>query len=279
MKYSVRGKTGLRVCELCFGVGTWGASKAVASRLIGLCTEAGGDFLATAPVYGGGRSQTYLGELLSERRHEFVPATKYSAMAGQADVSSAGHHRKKLVDSVEASPRRLKTDHVDLLWLHARDGFTPVEEVVRALDDQVKAAAKVLERELLPMARSCEVSAFAPEPLSGGRLTGTHVRRDGAPQRAEPGGRDPARRGDRPRGGRDRCRGRVDGCPPGRPRPAAQPSRSGAPGPRRDHRGPAARRPGELEHTAERGGIHPPRRGEPDRPLRPSTSSCASPSS
>ncbi|MFI5688930.1 aldo/keto reductase [Streptomyces sp. NPDC051636] len=221
MKYFVLGKTGLRVSELCFGAGTfgagdWGTSKEVAGRLIDLYAEAGGNFLDTANVYGGGQSEAYLGELLAGRRHEFVLATKYNAMTRPGDVNSAGNHRKNLVNSIEASLRRLKTDHVDLLWLHARDGFTPVEEVMRALDDQVKAG-KVLyvgasnwpaweisranmladlrgwsafaalqirynllertpERELLPMARSCEVSSLAWGPLAEGRLTGKYLR-------------------------------------------------------------------------------------------------------
>ncbi|WP_165984155.1 aldo/keto reductase [Streptomyces sp. YIM 98790] len=221
MKFHLLGNTGLRVSELCFGTGTFGAgkigcSKEESARLVGLYAEAGGNFLDTANVYSGGRTEEYLGEILAGRRDEFVVATKYNGMTRSGDVNSAGNHRKNLVGSLEASLRRLRTDRIDLLWLHARDVFTPVEEVMRALDDQVRAGkvlyvgasnwpaweisrANVLaelrgwsafagtqfrynllertpERELLPMSRSCAVTAFAWGPLAEGRLTGKYLR-------------------------------------------------------------------------------------------------------
>lgn len=221
MKYRLLGNTGLRVSELCFGAGTfgageWGASKEAASRMIDLYADQGGNFLDTANVYGGGSAEEYLGEILAGRRSEFVVATKYNGMTRAGDVNSAGNHRKNLVNSLETSLRRLRTDHVDLLWLHARDAFTPVEEVMRALDDQVRAG-KVLyvgasnwpawdvsranmlaemrgwsafagvqfrynllertpERDLLPMARACGATAFAWGPLAEGRLSGKYLR-------------------------------------------------------------------------------------------------------
>ncbi|MEU2915707.1 aldo/keto reductase [Streptomyces massasporeus] len=221
MKYHLLGRTGLRVSELCFGAGTfgagaWGASKDEASKMIDLYAEAGGNFIDTANVYGGGAAEEYLGDMLDGRRSQFVLATKYNGMTRAGDVNSAGNHRKNLVNSLETSLRRLRTDHIDLLWLHARDAFTPVEEVMRALDDQVRAGKvlyvgasnwpawevswanaiadlrgwsafaglqfryNLLERsgegDLLPMARACGVTAFAWGPLAEGRLTGKYLR-------------------------------------------------------------------------------------------------------
>ncbi|MFD7506320.1 aldo/keto reductase [Streptomyces sp. NPDC059850] len=221
MKYNLLGKTGLRVSDLCLGAGTfgvsdWGASQEVATRLVDQYAEEGGNFIDTANVYGGGRSEACVGKVLSGRRDKFVLATKYNAMTRPGDVNSAGNHRKNLVDSLETSLRRLQTDRIDLLWLHARDAFTPVEEVMRALDDQVRAGKilyvgasnwpawevaranmlaelrgwsafagmqvrynlleRTVERDLLPMARTCDVSVFAWGPLAEGRLTGKYLR-------------------------------------------------------------------------------------------------------
>jgi aryl-alcohol dehydrogenase-like predicted oxidoreductase len=157
-----------------------------------------------------------LGELLDGRREEFVLATKYNASMNPDDVNSSGNQRKNLVNSLEASLRRLRTERIDLYWVHARDPFTPVEEVMRALDDAVRAG-KVLyvgvsnfaaweiaqantlaelrgwspfvatqlhynllersaERELLPMARTFELAVLAWGPLAEGRLTGKYLR-------------------------------------------------------------------------------------------------------
>ncbi|MDX3691347.1 aldo/keto reductase [Streptomyces europaeiscabiei] len=220
MWYDLIGRTGLRVSELCLGAGTfgvegWGASREDAARMLDLYTEAGGNFIDTANVYGAGRSEECVGELLAGRRDEFVLATKVSSMTRPGDVNSAGNHRKNLVASLESSLRRLRTDHVDLLWLHTRDAFTPVEEVMRALDDLVRAGKvlyvgasnwpawevsranmlaelrgwsafagiqvrynlleRTVERELLPMAAACDVSVFAWGPLAEGRLTGKYL--------------------------------------------------------------------------------------------------------
>jgi aryl-alcohol dehydrogenase-like predicted oxidoreductase len=220
MRYDLIGGTGLRVSELCLGAGTfgvesWGASREDAARMLDLYTEAGGNFVDTANVYGAGRSEECVGELLTGRRDEFVLATKVSSMTRPGDVNSAGNHRKNLVASLESSLRRLRTDHVDLLWLHTRDAFTPVEEVMRALDDLVRAGKvlyvgasnwpawevsranmlaelrgwsafagiqvrynlleRTVERELLPMAAACDVSVFAWGPLAEGRLTGKYL--------------------------------------------------------------------------------------------------------
>ncbi|MFE0045208.1 aldo/keto reductase [Streptomyces albireticuli] len=218
MRYTLFGRTGLRVSELALGAMTmgWGAGKETAGRILDAYADAGGNFLDTADIYAGGDSETILGELLVGRRDDFVLASKYTCATRQGDVNAAGNHRRNLVRSVEASLGRLRADHLDVLWVHARDNFTPVEEVMRALDDVVRAG-KVLyvgvsdwpaweiaqantlaelrgwtpfagsqlrysllertpERELLPQARAFDQAVFAWSPLAGGKLTGKYRR-------------------------------------------------------------------------------------------------------
>ncbi|MEU6732311.1 aldo/keto reductase [Streptomyces physcomitrii] len=222
MRYTLFGRTGLRVSELGLGAMTFGTEdaggigKEASGRLLDLYTEAGGNFLDTADIYTGSSSESVLGELLTGRREEYVLASKYTCATRPGDPNSGGNHRKNLVQSVEASLRRLRTDRLDVLWVHARDEFTPVEETMRALDDLVRAG-KVLylgvsdwpaweiaqantlaelrgwtsfagsqlryhlldrspERELLPQARAFGQAVFAWSPLAGGRLTGKYLR-------------------------------------------------------------------------------------------------------
>lgn len=209
--------------ELALGAMTFGGEpgqgvgKEVSGRIVDAYAEAGGNFLDTADIYTGGAAESVLGELLDgERRERFVLATKYTGATRAGDVNSAGNHRKNLVQSVEASLRRLRTDRLDVLWVHAKDDFTPVEETMRALDDLVRAG-KVLyvgvsdwpaweiaqantlaelrgwtafagsqlkynllertpERELLPQAGAFGQAVFAWSPLAGGKLTGKYRR-------------------------------------------------------------------------------------------------------
>ncbi|MCU1656776.1 MAG: putative oxidoreductase, aryl-alcohol dehydrogenase like protein, partial [Pseudonocardiales bacterium] len=144
MRYRLMGKTGVRISEVALGTMTfgedwgWGASADVSARMLDLFADAGGNVIDTADVYTNGTSETLLGELLKGRRDRFVLATKFTNQTDPADPNSAGNHRKKIVASIEASLRRLRTDHIDLYWVHARDVLTPVEELMRALDDQVR---------------------------------------------------------------------------------------------------------------------------------------------
>lgn len=222
MRYTLFGKTGLRVSELSLGAmtfgeeGGWGAAKDTSGRLLDAYADAGGNFIDTANNYAGGASERILGELLEGRRDGFVLASKYTCATHKGDVNAAGNHRKNLIRSVEASLVRLRTDHLDVLWVHARDNFTPVEEVMRALDDLVRsgkvqylgvsdwpaweiAQANTLaelrgwtafagsqlrynllertpERELLPQARAFDLAVLAWAPLAAGRLTGKYRR-------------------------------------------------------------------------------------------------------
>jgi aryl-alcohol dehydrogenase-like predicted oxidoreductase len=222
MRYTLLGNSGLRVSELALGTMTfgpdwgWGASEGESAKQFELFAEAGGTFIDTANKYTNGSAESILGELLATDRDHFVVGTKYSLNLRDGDLNAGGNHRKSLVQSLEASLRRLRTDHVDLLWLHAWDYLTPPEEVIRALDDQVRlgkvlylgvsdtpawvvaqmqtlAVARGLtpfaglqieyslvqrevERELIPMARGLGLGVLAWGPLGAGVLSGKYAR-------------------------------------------------------------------------------------------------------
>lgn len=149
MKYELLGKSGLRVSEVCLGAMTfgeersWGTPKAESRRIFDAFIAAGGNFIDTANYYAKGTSERYLGEFIKAARDQFVLSTKYSASTDPTDLNAGGNQRKNMVRAVEASLKRLNTDYIDLYWLHAWDGITPTEEVMRAFDDLVRAG-KVL---------------------------------------------------------------------------------------------------------------------------------------
>jgi aryl-alcohol dehydrogenase-like predicted oxidoreductase len=149
MRYVLFGRSGLRVSELCLGTMTfgtdwgWGADEAECGRIFRTFAEAGGNFVDTACNYTDGTSEEIVGRLVAPDRDRWVVATKYTLTMDKEDPNAGGNHRKSLVRTLEGSLRRLGTDYVDLLWLHMRDATTPIEEAVRALDDQVRAG-KVL---------------------------------------------------------------------------------------------------------------------------------------
>ena len=219
----------MRVSELALGTMTfgekwgWGASLEESRRMLDLYLDRGGNFVDTASNYTGGQSEEFLGELLGDRRERIVLATKYTLTSRRDDPNAGGNHRKNMVQTVERSLRRLRTDRIDLLWMHMWDGITPIEEVMRALDDLV-AAGKVLatgisdtpawvisrgiaiaelrgwtapsaiqlpysvagrdaERELLPMASKLGLAVTAWGVLNGGTLTGKYNASDSEPRR------------------------------------------------------------------------------------------------
>lgn len=202
MRYRPLGRSGIRVSELCLGTMTfgddwgWGAAKDTCRRIVDRFDEAGGTFIDAADKYTNGSSEAILGEVLADRRDRFDLGSKYTLQTDSGDLNSAGSHRKNLVQSLEASLRRLRTDRLDLLWVHTRDDWTPIPELMRALDDQVRAG-KVLhvgvsdwpvavqiqhsllertpERDLLPMARTFELAVTAWSPLAAGLLSGKHA--------------------------------------------------------------------------------------------------------
>ena len=220
MRYKLFGNSGLRVSELCLGTMTfgeewgWGASQQESRQIFDAFVQAGGNFIDTANHYTNGTSETYLGEFIAAERERFVLATKYTLNGRPDDPNAGGNHRKSMVQAINASLKRLGTDYIDIYWLHAWDFMTPVEEVMRALDDMIRAG-KVLyigisdtpawivsrantlaelrgwssfvglqiqyslsertpERDLLPMAKALDLAVIAWGPLGGGLLTGKY---------------------------------------------------------------------------------------------------------
>lgn len=147
--YKLLGWSGLRVSPLSLGTMTfgsdwgWGADTEEARRIFDAYLDRGGNFIDTANMYTNGSAERLLGEFAGDRRERLVLATKYTMTRRPDDPNAGGNHRKSMVASVEASLRNLNTDYLDLLYLHAWDGLTPVEEILRAMDDLVRAG-KVL---------------------------------------------------------------------------------------------------------------------------------------
>jgi aryl-alcohol dehydrogenase-like predicted oxidoreductase len=228
MRYKLFGRTGLRVSELCLGAMTfgedwgWGAPKAECARILEAYAEAGGNFIDTANFYTNGTSERIVGELIAADRDRWVLATKYTLNVRPDDPNAGGSHRKNLLQALDASLGRLRTDYIDVLWVHVWDAFTPVDEVVRGLDDAV-TAGKVLyvgisdtpawlvsqavtladlrgwtrfvglqvpyslvwrdvERDLLPMARTLDLAVTTWASLGGGLLTGRYGSERARPQ-------------------------------------------------------------------------------------------------
>jgi aryl-alcohol dehydrogenase-like predicted oxidoreductase len=150
MRYKLLGNSGVRVSELYLGAMTFGenwsigAARETSQRVFDLYAEAGGNFIDTANNYQDGLSETYLGDFIKTNRDHFVVATKYTATSPeQTDPNMGGNSRKTLHQKVEGSLRRLQTDYIDVLYVHVWDYITPIEEVMRGLDDMVRAG-KVL---------------------------------------------------------------------------------------------------------------------------------------
>ncbi len=231
MQYKLLGNSGLRVSELCLGTMTfgedwgWGASKDESRNIFERFVEAGGNFIDTSNNYTNGTSERFVGEFIRAERERFVVASKYSLSTRPDDPNGGGNHRKNMVQALEASLRRLGTDYLDLYYLHMWDAMTPVEEVMRAFDDLVRAG-KVLyvgisdtpawvvaqadmlaelrgwsrivalqlpysaagrdpERDLLPMARARGMTVTAWGVIGGGVLTGKYNRGTNEPRRYE----------------------------------------------------------------------------------------------
>ena len=223
MRYHLFGPTGLRVSDVILGTMTfgrewgWGADATAAEAILAAYTDAGGNTLDTANIYQNTASEAVLGELLQTGRDRYVLATKYTLAHDTqgTDPNAGGAHRKGLMRELDASLGRLGTDYVDLLWVHAWDELTPIEETMRALDDVVRqgrvhyvgasdwpawavaranavaeargwtpfAAIQIEysliertpERDLLPMARHLGLAVTPWSPLGGGVLTGKYL--------------------------------------------------------------------------------------------------------
>jgi aryl-alcohol dehydrogenase-like predicted oxidoreductase len=153
MKYKLLGRSGLRVSELCLGCGTFGTAwgtlgsdEAESHKIFNAFVEAGGNYLDTSNRYQESQSEQFLGKFIHPNRDRLVIGTKYSLVDGMSDGKDAnggGNHRKRLFSSVESSLKRLKTDYIDMLWVHIDDFTTPIDEILRGLNDII-AQGKVL---------------------------------------------------------------------------------------------------------------------------------------
>ena len=220
MRYKLLGKSGLRVSELCLGTMTfgkefgWGADKRECRKVFSAFANAGGNFIDTANHYTRGTSEKMVGEFIASERDRYVVATKYTLNQRPDDPNGGGNHRKSMVQALEASLKRLKTDYIDLYWVHMWDELTPIEEMMRALDDMVRAGKilyvgisdvpawvvarsntlaelkgwtpfvglqlqyslieRTIEHEFFPMADAMDLSLTAWSILGGGTLTGKY---------------------------------------------------------------------------------------------------------
>ena len=220
MNYKLLGKSGLRVSELALGTMTfgeewgWGVNKEESKKVFDMYAEADGNFIDTANRYTDGTSEEYVGEFIKSDRDHFVVGTKYTLFTRKNDPNFSGNHRKNMMQALEASLKRLNTDFIDLYWLHAWDFTTPEGEVLRALDDMIRAGKihyigvsdtpawivsrmnaiaelrgwtqfvglqikyslleRTVERELLPMARKLDMAVTPWAVLGGGILSGKY---------------------------------------------------------------------------------------------------------
>jgi aryl-alcohol dehydrogenase-like predicted oxidoreductase len=143
--YRTLGRSGLRVSPMSLGTMTfgqdwgWGADASEARRILDLYVDRGGNFLDTSVNYTNGASERLLGKFIKDRRERIVLATKFTMARDPGNPNSGGNHRLNMVRSVEQSLRQLDTDRIDLFYLHAWDMTTQPDEVMRALDDLVRA--------------------------------------------------------------------------------------------------------------------------------------------
>ena len=228
--YITLGRSGLRVSPLSLGTMTfgedwgWGASPETSEAILAEYLDRGGNVVDTANVYTNGHSEKIVGDFLAARpglRERVVLGTKFFGNLHPGDPNGGGAGRKALIAQLEESLRRLRTDYVDLYWLHNWDRRAPIEETLRALDDLVTAGKvryvglsdvpawvaaqaqtiahfrgwapvtalqleySLLERttegELLPMAETLGMGVLPWSPLRGGQLSGKYTRDNGAP--------------------------------------------------------------------------------------------------
>ena len=138
MEYRRMGRTGLKVSEICLGTMTFGhgAEESESQRMVDMAVDAGVNFFDTADSYGDGESERFLGKALQGKRRDAVVATKFFNPMGRGPNDS-GMSRVRIINAIEDSLSRLQMDHVDLYYIHHVDVQTPLEEMLRALDDLV----------------------------------------------------------------------------------------------------------------------------------------------
>ncbi|WP_425645324.1 aldo/keto reductase [Agrobacterium leguminum] len=223
-QYRLLGRSGLRVSPLSLGTMTfgsdwgWGADEAEARRIFDTYVDRGGNFIDTAVNYTNGSAEQILGTFIKEKRDRLVIGTKFTMARESGNPNSGGNHRYNLTRSVETSLRQLDTGRIDLLYIHAWDFTTTPDEVIRGLDDLVRAGKvqyigicntpawrvaqmqtladlrgwsplialqieyslveRSVEHELLPMAQALGLGVLPWSPLGGGILTGKYSRAD-----------------------------------------------------------------------------------------------------
>jgi aryl-alcohol dehydrogenase-like predicted oxidoreductase len=178
------GRSGLRVSRYALGAfnfggaSKWSVDAEHSAAIIARYRELGGNFIDAANIYGGGEAESIIGDYLAATpgaREQLVVATKFGGVTTPGDPNAAGGGRKALVQACEASLRRLKTDRIDLYWMHLYDVLTPLEETLRALDDLVRAG-KVLHAGLsnFPAWKTAEAHMLAQArdyvPIAGLQL-------------------------------------------------------------------------------------------------------------
>ncbi len=223
--YITLGRSGLKVSPLCLGTMTfgtdwgWGSDVETSGRVIDTYLDRGGNFLDTANIYTKGHSEKIIGDHLGKdpaKRDRLVIATKCTGNMFKGDPNGGGGGRKSMINAVEESLRRLQTDHIDLLWAHFWDQNAPIEELLRTVDDLVRAGKvlyfglsdhpawvcamaqyestirnyapiialqieyslkeRTVEGELIPMAQKLGMGVTPWSPLGGGILTGKYTR-------------------------------------------------------------------------------------------------------
>lgn len=236
--YVTLGRSGLRVSPMCLGAMTfgedwsWGSSVAESEAIIAAFLERGGNFIDTANAYTKGHSEAIIGDFLARtpgRRDRVVLATKFLSNLYPGDPNGGGAGRKSIHAACDQSLRRLKTDYIDLYWMHCWDQHTPIEETMRALDDLVRAGKvryigfsdtpawkvaqaqtralfegwspliaiqieyslieRTVEGELIPMALELGLGVTPWSPLRGGALSGKYTRENAGAIKADRGER------------------------------------------------------------------------------------------
>jgi aryl-alcohol dehydrogenase-like predicted oxidoreductase len=220
------GRSGLAISPMAlgtmtFGTARWGTTADDSHAILNAYVNVGGNFIDTADIYASGRSEEIIGEYVADRklRDALVLATKFTWNQQPGNPNAGGNGRKNIYRALDASLRRLRTDHIDLYWLHFWDMVTPVAEVLQTLGDLVRAGKiryfalsdvpawyatkmavlaeqqgvpgpialqmeyslveRTLEQEHLPAARDCGLGIMPWSPLAGGFLSGKYTRHEG----------------------------------------------------------------------------------------------------
>ncbi len=223
------GRSGLVVSPLALGTMTfaapgWGSADDTSQDVFNAYVDAGGNFVDTADVYGGGRSEEIVGECMAQRslRNSIVLATKFTFNGQRGNPNAGGNGRKNIYRALETSLKRMKTDYIDMYWMHYWDQTTPVEEVLEsfgslqqqgkiryfgfsdvpawyatkacvlsgagcrpapiALQMEYSLVERNIEREHVPMAAECGLGVIPWGPLASGFLTGKYKRGSSAPE-------------------------------------------------------------------------------------------------